>query len=86
MTINEYSHVDVNINEQVECVCRLIITLMVMVILSQNREHVEVDSCRGYRPNVFAFVLLNCVFCFRHLKLELLTQFPASNGEKYFYV
>ena len=23
---------------------------------------------------------------FRHLKLELLTQFPASNDEKYFYL
>ena len=23
-------------------------------------------------------------FIFRHLKLELLTQFPASNDEKYF--
>ena len=29
-------------------------------------------------------VLLNCFICiFRHLKLELLTQFPASNDEKY---
>ena len=24
-------------------------------------------------------------FIFRHLKLELLTQFPASNDEKYLY-
>ena len=31
-------------------------------------------------------VLLNCYNCiFRHLKLELLTQFPASNDEKYRY-
>ena len=31
-------------------------------------------------------VLLNCFNCiFRHLKLELLTQFPASNDEKYYY-
>ena len=32
-------------------------------------------------------VLLNCFNCiFRHLKLELLTQFPASNDEKYYYL
>ena len=31
-------------------------------------------------------VLLNCFNCiFRHLKLELQTQFPASNDEKYRY-
>ena len=90
--INEHSHGNVNINEHRECVCRLIITLMVMVILSQNIhniKHVEVDSfrgCIGLTLHVFAFVLLNCVICFHHLKLELLTQFPASNDEKYFYV
>ena len=26
------------------------------------------------------------VFIFHHLKLELLTQFPASNDEKYLYI
>ena len=32
-------------------------------------------------------VLLNCFNCiFRHLKLELLMQFPASNDEKYYYL
>ena len=32
-------------------------------------------------------VLLNCFNCiFRHFKLELLTQFPASNDEKYDYL
>ena len=32
-------------------------------------------------------VLLNCFNCiFRHLKLELLTQFPASSDEKYYYL
>ena len=32
-------------------------------------------------------VLLNCFNrIFRHLKLELLTQFPASNDEKYYYL
>ena len=32
-------------------------------------------------------VLLNCFNCiFRHLKLELQTQFPASNDEKYYYL
>ena len=32
-------------------------------------------------------LLLNClVLFFIHLKLELLTQFPASNDEKYFYL
>ena len=31
-------------------------------------------------------VMLNCFNCiFRHLKMELLTQFPASNDEKYYY-
>ena len=27
-----------------------------------------------------------CVYIFRHLHLELLTQFPASNDEKYVYL
>ena len=32
-------------------------------------------------------VQLNCFNCiFHHLKLELLTQFPASNEEKYLYL
>ena len=32
---------------------------------------------------VLTLVLLNCLkFIFRHLKLELLTQFPASNDVK----
>ena len=32
-------------------------------------------------------VMLNCFNCiFRHLKLELLTQFPPSNDEKYYYL
>ena len=31
-------------------------------------------------------VLLNCFHCiFRHLQLELLTQFPVPNDKKYFY-
>ena len=35
---------------------------------------------------ILTLVLLNCLYCiFRHLKLELLTQFPASNDEKYLY-
>ena len=34
--------------------------------------------------NALTLVLLKCFNCiFRHLKLELLTQFPASNDEKY---
>ena len=36
--------------------------------------------------NVITFVLLNGLFVFSvHLKLELLTQFSASNYEKYYY-
>ena len=36
---------------------------------------------------MLTLVLLNCFNCiFRHLKLELLTQFPASNDEKYYYL
>ena len=32
-------------------------------------------------------VLLNCFnYIFRHLKRELLTQFPASNDKKYYYL
>ena len=32
---------------------------------------------------ILTLVLLNCFNCiFRHLKLELLTQFPASNDKK----
>ena len=37
-------------------------------------------------PAYLTLVLLNCFNCiFHHLKLELLTQFPASNDEKYYY-
>ena len=36
---------------------------------------------------LLTLVLLNCFNCiFRHLKLELLTQFPALNDEKYHYL
>ena len=36
---------------------------------------------------LLTLVLLNCFNrIFRHLKLELLTQFPASNDEKYDYL
>ena len=39
------------------------------------------------RSSQLTLVLLNCFNCiFRHLKLELLTQFPASNDEKYNYL
>ena len=42
---------------------------------------------RGYGMRVLTLVLLNCFkLFFIHLKLELLTQFPASNDEKYFYL
>ena len=35
---------------------------------------------------IVTLVLLNCFNCiFNHLKLELLTQFPASIDEKYRY-
>ena len=35
---------------------------------------------------LLTLVLLNCFNCiFCHLKLELLTQFPASNDKKYRY-
>ena len=35
---------------------------------------------------MLTLVLLNRVYCiFRHLKLELLPQFPASNDKKYLY-
>ena len=48
-----------------------------------------VRSC-GYRFVYFSSwhdVLLNCFkLFFIHLKLELLTQFPASNDEKHFYL
>ena len=42
---------------------------------------------KTYAPlDALTLVLLNCFNCiFRHLKLELLTQFPASNDEKYRY-
>ena len=34
---------------------------------------------------ILTLVLLNCFNCiFRHLKLELQMQFPASNDEKYY--
>ena len=35
----------------------------------------------------FTFMLLNCILVFLiNLKLELLTQFPASNDETFFYL
>ena len=46
-------------------------------------------SLRSYLDAIMVLilVLLNCFNCiFRHLKLELLTQFPASNDEKYYYL
>ena len=33
-------------------------------------------------PDVYLTIVLLCMSIFRHLKLELLTQFPASNDEK----
>ena len=50
-----------------------------------------VGNLSTYYHNVIhlmvTIVLLNCFNCiFRHLKLELLTQFPASNYEKYYYL
>ena len=37
--------------------------------------------------SILTLVLLNFFNCiFRHLKLELLTQFPASNDKKYYYL
>ena len=45
------------------------------------------DSDRVGWVILLTLVLLNCFNCiFRHLKLELLTQFPASNDEKYYYL
>ena len=39
------------------------------------------------RVYILTLVLLRCFNCiFRHLKLELLTQFPALNDEKYNYL
>ena len=37
--------------------------------------------------DTLTLVLLNCFNCiFRHLKLELLTEFPAFSNEKYYYL
>ena len=41
----------------------------------------------NFASALLTLVLLNCFNCiFRHLKLESLTQFPASNDEKYYYL
>ena len=51
--------------------------------------NIETRSVRGggRRYKGLTLVLLNYFNCiFRHLKLELLTQFPASNDEKYYYL
>ena len=50
--------------------------------------HSTVDqNMLKYPDEPLTLVLLNCLNCiFRHLKLELLTQFPASNEEKYLYL
>ena len=54
-----------------------------------GNQTIQENSIRGGRLTIGVLltpVLLNCLNCiFRHLKLELLTQFPASNDKKYFY-
>ena len=48
--------------------------------------------CSAGRPRHICsstfLTVLNCSHCyiFRHLKLEMLTQYPATNNEKYLYV
>ena len=55
-------------------------------IRMSNRDRTDplLDQRRRRRTNVELF---NCFYCiFRHLKLELLTQFPASNDKKYIFI
>ena len=43
--------------------------------------------CRKSDTQLSTLVVLNCFNCiFRHLKLELLKQFPASDDKKYHYL
>ena len=50
---------------------------------SMSTSHSDQYFCIG----ILTLVLLNCLkLFFIHFKLELLTQFPASNDEKYFYL
>ena len=45
------------------------------------------NSNEYYLYIVLTSLLLHCLLLFFiHLKLELLTRFPASNDEKYFYL
>ena len=47
-----------------------------------------IETCTEIRALwVLTLVLLNCFnFIFSHLKLELLTQFPASNNKNFYYL
>ena len=47
---------------------------------------IEIGGLRHTVIEWLTFVRLSRLYCiFRHLKLELLTQFPASNDQKYLY-
>ena len=61
--------------------------LSVQSVLSDTVASVTINLAEGKKfvgiCSLLTLVLLNCFNCiFRHLKLELLTQFPASNDEK----
>ena len=63
----------------------LLSLLKLMTQASGQSEHVGGKSLGMSRT--LSLVLLNCFNCiFRHLKLKLLTQFPASNDEKSYYL
>ena len=59
---------------------KLIITIIVIIIV----EYVGIVSVFVYHLTLVLLKCFNCIF--RHLKLELLTQFPASNDEKCYYL
>ena len=69
------------------------------LILGDSTENLEKSVhnlylyCEKWHPTVngnnkkLTLVLLNCFNCiFSNFKLELLTQFQASNDEKYYYL
>ena len=63
----------------------LLSLLKLMTQASGQSEHLGGKTSGMSRTS--SLVLLNCFNCiFRHLKLELLTQFPALNDEKYYYL
>ena len=67
---------------------KLFIYFLISIIRDWTIANVDVETHISFPiDSDLTLVLLNCFkLFFIHLKLELLTQFPASKDEKYFYL